>query len=433
MKICIITAGGAGMYCGSCMQDNTLARALRLAGADAILLPTYTPVRVDEENVSGGRVFLGGINVWLDSRVPGWSKLPRVFRRWLDRPAVVKVLARFGSSTQAADLGPLTVDMLAGSHGPCAASIEELVEYISGELRPDVVVFSNALLSGVVPALRRRWSGPMVCLIQGDDIFLEDLPEPWRKRSLELIRDNCVHFEGYLAHSEYYADFMAGYLGLDRGRFQVIPLAVEDLPAGLRTGVRRSGERVRVGYFARICPEKGVFRFLEAVAAVLPQRPDLEFLIGGFLPAVHAGRFQGELERLRPVAGDRLQWLGSPSDRLGKFEIFSSLDWLCVPSEYREPKGIYVLEAALAGVPALLPDHGAFPERVSSLGAGRLFRAGSAASLVDSLQQLETTQESAQRDLLRQRCLAVHGLTTAGAACWESLRKLMSGRELSGG
>ena len=50
MKIAILTAGGAGMFCGSCMQDNTLVRALRLAGADALLLPTYTPIRVDEEN-----------------------------------------------------------------------------------------------------------------------------------------------------------------------------------------------------------------------------------------------------------------------------------------------------------------------------------------------------------------------------------------------
>ena len=59
MKIAIITAGGAGMFCGSCMQANTLARALRMAGDDAVLVPTYTPIRVDEENVSNDQVFLG--------------------------------------------------------------------------------------------------------------------------------------------------------------------------------------------------------------------------------------------------------------------------------------------------------------------------------------------------------------------------------------
>ena len=84
MKIAIITAGGAGMFCGSCMQDNTVARALRLAGADAVLLPAYTPIRVDEDNVSSPRLFLGGINVYLDSALPGWRRLPRFAKQLFD-------------------------------------------------------------------------------------------------------------------------------------------------------------------------------------------------------------------------------------------------------------------------------------------------------------------------------------------------------------
>ena len=68
MHIAIITAGGAGMFCGSCMHDNTWARALMAAGAEVSLIPTYTPIRVDEENVSDSRVFFGGINVYLSSQ-----------------------------------------------------------------------------------------------------------------------------------------------------------------------------------------------------------------------------------------------------------------------------------------------------------------------------------------------------------------------------
>lgn len=57
--IAIITAGGAGMFCGSCMHDNTWARSLMAAGCQVSLIPTYTPIRVDEANVSSDRVFLG--------------------------------------------------------------------------------------------------------------------------------------------------------------------------------------------------------------------------------------------------------------------------------------------------------------------------------------------------------------------------------------
>lgn len=42
MRILEITAGAAGMYCGSCIRDNALAAALRAAGHDVVLLPLYT-------------------------------------------------------------------------------------------------------------------------------------------------------------------------------------------------------------------------------------------------------------------------------------------------------------------------------------------------------------------------------------------------------
>lgn len=434
MKICIITAGGAGMFCGSCMQDNTLVRALRLAGADAVLLPTYTPIRVDEDSTAGERVFLGGINVYLDSRLPGWKWLPRPCKRWLDSPAVVRLLSRFGSSTQAADLGPLTVDMLHGSLGPCNAAITELVQFIADGLRPDLVIFSNALLSGVVPELRRRWNGKLLCLIQGDDIFLKDLPEPFQTQALQLIQQNSRHFDGFLAHSHYYADFMSGYLSIDRTRFHCVPLAVEDRPpqpADAHTATslaatsatapqppspsHRSGP-LTVGYFARICPEKGAFQFLDAAAAVLKTRSDIRFSIAGYLPKQHRRSFLRQLALATEAAPDRLQWHGSPPDRQQKFQLLAQLDWLCVPTTYREPKGLYVLEAALAGVPCLLPDHGAFPERVATLRCGTLFHPGSQSALETALLNLQPVPSDVSLQL-RQRCLEQHGLKTAGAAC----------------
>ena len=52
MRIVYVTSGAAGMFCGSCMRDNTLVVALRRLGHDALLIPTYTPIRTDEPDVS---------------------------------------------------------------------------------------------------------------------------------------------------------------------------------------------------------------------------------------------------------------------------------------------------------------------------------------------------------------------------------------------
>ena len=66
--IAMLTAGAGNMYCGSCLQDNAVAAAMMAQGHDIVLVPTYTPIRTDDRNVSLDRVFLGGINVYLQQQ-----------------------------------------------------------------------------------------------------------------------------------------------------------------------------------------------------------------------------------------------------------------------------------------------------------------------------------------------------------------------------
>ncbi|HUE15006.1 MAG TPA: hexosyltransferase, partial [Planctomycetaceae bacterium] len=161
------------------MHDNTWARSLKKQGAQVTLLPTYTPLRLDEHDESSRPVFLGGINVYLDFRARFWRAVPRVLTRWLDRPAVIHLATRFGVSNNAQQLGELTLAMLAGESGPQSREIAELAAFLGDSLRPDTVCFSNALLVGAVRSLRQKFAGRIFCILQGDDIFLEDLHEPY--------------------------------------------------------------------------------------------------------------------------------------------------------------------------------------------------------------------------------------------------------------
>ncbi len=399
MKIAIITAGGAGMFCGSCMQDNTLARTLRLAGHDAVLVPTYTPIRVDEENVSADRVFLGGVNVYLDSLLPGWKRLPGWMIHWLNRPAVIRRLTGRASSTDPASLGPLTVDMLAGRTGPQRREIHELVSFLCDELQPEIILFSNALLSGVMTELRGCYSGRILCLLQGDDIFLDALPERWKNEAVQMITENCQSFDGFLTHSSYYRGHMSSYLSLPDDRFRTIPLSIDTDERFLTALRERRQQRIRdestsvtIGYFARICPEKGIDRLLESAERVLPSQPTLKLLIAGYLQEQHRAWFESRLKHAQEVVSpERVQWLGSPDTREQKFEILAAMDALCVPTVYREPKGLYVLEAGLLGVPAIVPDHGAFPELLGKLRHGTLVSDGLPARLDDAIIEISQT------------------------------------------
>jgi hypothetical protein len=356
MKIAIITAGGAGMFCGSCMQDNTLVRALRMAGTDALLLPTYTPIRVDEENASDSRVFLGGINVYLDSKLPGWRFLPRSMKRWLDRPSIVKLLSKRSSSTNAADLGALTIDLLKGNQGPQRQEIQELIQYLVHDLRPDVILFSNALLSGVVPELRRQFSGRLCCLLQGDDIFLDALPEPWKSQAMQLVRSNASHFDRVLTHSQYYSGFMQQYLSLPAEKLTTIPLTIDDAEVADSHVSNRDEaaptSTITVGYFARICPEKGAFRFLDAAAATLKSRDDLRFVIGGFLPELHRAAFEKRLKPIQSAFGDRLHGPEVPPIASARCSSFDRSTGCVSPRSITNPK---VFTCSKRHWPAFLP------------------------------------------------------------------------------
>ena len=415
------------MFCGSCMQDNTLARTLRLAGEDAVLVPTYTPITVDEEDVSVDRVFLGGVNVYLDSVVPGWRRLPGWMTSWLNRPAIIRGLTKFGGGTEASKLGSLTLDMLKGDAGPQRREIHQFVNYLCDELKPDVIIFSNALLSGVLTELRPRFNGRILCLLQGDDIFLEGLTAKWKPRVMKQLQANCQLFDGFLTHSRFYRDFMAGYLNVPVEKFRQIPLSIDPAdvvphpPPETVDRAASADRKVRVGFFARICREKGVLNFLTASKHVLTEYPNTEFAVAGYLPAESAQWFEELLAEASAVAPGRVHWLGSPAGRSEKFRIYSSFDLLCVPTDYHEPKGLYVLEAGLAGVPSLLPNHGAFPELVEALGHGTLYDATTESGLVEGLQQhlARTPNDSAT---LPQRVHAAFAMQATAEQLVETIR-----------
>src|SRR5215217_6743842 len=111
MKIAFITAGAAGMFCGSCMKDNTLAAALNKLGHDALLIPTYTPIRTDEEDVSQQHVFFGGINVFLQQYSWLFRKTPWLIDKLLNFPRLLRWVSPLAMRTKTEKLGGLTVSM----------------------------------------------------------------------------------------------------------------------------------------------------------------------------------------------------------------------------------------------------------------------------------------------------------------------------------
>lgn len=414
-RITYITAGAAGMFCGSCMHDNTLVAALARQGHDALLVPTYTPIRTDEPNVSQKRVFFGGINVFLQQKLGLFRHTPWFLDRLLDAPRLLRWVSRFAARTQAQDLGDLTVSMLQGEHGYQRKEVAKLVRWLSREIRPQLIHLTNALISGMVPEIKRQLDVPILCELQGDDIYLESLPEPYRGKSLALIRAHCREIDGFLATCGYYADFMADYFAIPRERIHVVYPGL-DLRGHGAPRPPRQDQAFTIGYFARICPEKGLHVLMEAFR-ILRQTPGTErcrLHVSGWLGDNNRAYFDDLCKQLKEAGlADSFQHTESP-DHESKVRFLRELDVLSVPTVYREPKGLYVLEALANGVPVVQPRHGSFPELIEATGGGLLVQPEDAHDLARALLQLFQNASHAE-ELGRKGKEAVHSRFHADA------------------
>ena len=363
-KIIFLTAGGAGMYCGSCMRDNALVRNLLRQGWNIELVPAYTPIRTDEEDVSVDRVFLGGINVYLRQALPFFRLLPSWMLSWLDRPALIRRATARQIPVNASELGPLTLSVLEGDSGPLRQEHRKLAAWLQDEARPALVNFTNLLIGGCIPLIRSKLPGvPILVTLQGDDLFIDQLVEPWKSRVIGKMRQLARQVDRFITFSEFYADSMSELFDLPRSKFDLVPLGIE-LPEPSKTPRPERLSSPTVGFFARICPEKGFHHAVDAFIelARLPEMERFKLRAGGWLGAGDRAFFDGQLAKLDGAGlRDQFEFVGSP-DAEGKRAFFREIDLFSVPADFKEPKGMYVLEALAAGLPVVQPAHGAFPE-----------------------------------------------------------------------
>ena len=385
MRILSLTAGAAAMYCGSCMRDNALAGELKRLGHEVTLLPFYTPTLTDEENVSRQeRVFFGGISVYLEQHVP-WFRTSGLLDQVIDAPGVIKAFTDRSISVDAKQLGALTVSTLKGEDGHQRKEIAKLIEWLAEEPRPDIVNIPYTLLICLAKPLKRTLNCPIVMTLQGEDLFLDAMIEPFRSEALALIRSQVAEVDLFIAVSTYYARYMRDYLHIPEAKIRVAPLGVNTADLTVTTRTRR--DPFTVGYFARIAPEKGLHNLADAYRVLRREKgvPPSRLLVAGYLVPEHKPYLEKIADGLSAAGlGDEFVYRGTV-DRAKKVQFLHELDVLSVPSPYREPKGLYLLEAMACGVPVVQPNYGAFPEMIERTGGGLLARSESGRDVAEGL------------------------------------------------
>ena len=370
----ILPGSGGSFYCQNCLRDIAVSEALRQRGHTVTLMPLYLPATAHTPAPDHVPVFYGAVTLYLRHKYAFLRRLPRAWFAPLDSWPVLRIAARMAGATSSAGLDDLTLSMLSGPEGRQADELHlvaEWIERLPPAEKPEVIVLSNALLSGLASTLKRAAHCPVVCWLQDEHVWTDAMDPGLRSAVLRVMSTDAFNIDRFIAVSAAYADRMAHTLALDRARLSVVFPGLD--PAAYRpTDVTR--RPATIGYLSRLSAEDGFDRFVDAfillrrdprfsevrLAATGGPSSDKRFLVRQKKKLTEAGLLQDAQISSERFAQDR-------------FGFLAELTLLSVPGGASpEAFGYYAIEAMAAGVPVVLPAQGAFPEIVAAAGCGVL-------------------------------------------------------------
>lgn len=397
MRIVHLTPGTGSFHCGSCLRDNALIKALRVRRHDAIMVPLYLPLVTDGLSANPEiPVQVGGISLYLAQKAPWTAKLPGFFHRWLNKPERLRNASKRIGLTSAKSLGEMTLGSLLGRDGRQWGEWKKLVAWLKTQPKPDIISLSNSLLTGLAPAIEQDLGCPVVVSLQGEDSFLDTLPEPYNTHCWEALQRNSRSVAAYIAPSRFYADLMAPKIGATPEQMAVIPNGMD---VNAFAAADPSTNFPTIGYFARLIHGKGLTTLVDAFIE-LAQRKSIHRLrlkIGGAATPSDEKYIRGLRAKLDKAGLSERYEIQTNLSFADKVRFFRDVTVFSVPCTTGEAFGLYVLEAIASGVPVVQPRHGAFPEIIEQTKGGLLCEPDSVHSLADTLTELLTDDVRRQR------------------------------------
>ena len=398
MRIAYVLPGsGDTFYCQNCVRDITLVRALRKRGHDVVLVPLYLPLFADDEELADDApVFFGGLSTYLQQEYPLFRKTPRWIDRILDAKPLLRRLAKHSGSTQASELGEMTISMLLGEEGNQGKEVRRLIGWLKETIKPDLVHLSTALLLGIVPSLRRELDAQIVCSLQDEDIWVDAMKPADAKEVWRLIAQHAQRTDAFVPVSRYYADVMSAKMQVPSQKMHIV---YPGIPFDEYAAAEEPPAVPTLGYLSKFTTSLGIELLIDAFL-MLKKRPGLEALklkvTGGRTKEDRLVAVRAEKRIAEAGVANSIEFVWS-FDRASRIEFLKSLSVLSVPSAQGEAFGLHIVEALACGVPVVQPRSGAYPELVEGTNGGVLCEAGSVDSLASALEPLLLNPDEAKR------------------------------------
>jgi glycosyltransferase involved in cell wall biosynthesis len=374
MKIVHITPGSGGtFYCQNCFRDNELVKALQKLNHEVYNVPMYLPLNIDIDIEEGSTpVFYGAINVYLKEKIPLYRHAPEWMEKIFDSKPMLKFAAKKSGSTKAEGLEEMTISMLNGEEGRQATELERLVKFLSGQIKPDIVHLSNALLLGLAHRMKYDVGAKVICSLQDENEWIDPMEEKYQESVWDLMAKKAVDVDFFITPSEYYSKKSQDKLNIDPEKIQLV-----------HTGINLEGYKESeipmnppvLGYLCRFNENLGLDILVDAFVKV---KKESEFKN---LQLRITGGYTADDEPFVNKIHDKIEASGFKDDVeiLDNFHIekrvdfLKSLTLLSVPVPAGEAFGEYMVEALASSVPVVQPNAGGYPEFINTTKGGVIF------------------------------------------------------------
>ena len=362
------------------------------------MLPTYLPHLLDEESAGAKNIpiFFGGVNVYLQHKFPFFRKTPDWLDNLFNHEFLLNWVAGRRGMTTPHQLGEITLSTFRAKGGPLFKEVEKVIDWFKRYGQPDVLILSTILLAGVGRAVREEFNIPVIGFLQGEDGFIDSLLPEYRGEAWEILRKDAQLLDDSISPSNYFAKHMSSRLGIPENNIQYFPngISLEGYE-----GESSKASHQTIGYFARICPEKGLDLLIDAFIELKKsfKHKELRLAVAGTLPAENITYLNEQKNKIFRSGLDGFVKFQKNLSRPEKIKFLKGLSLLCVPVRLPEAFGLYVIEALAAGVPVVLPDLGSFPEIIEETKGGMLYRKDEPSGLIRALCTMLEDSKQAQQ------------------------------------
>lgn len=213
----------------------------------------------------------------------------------------------------------------------------------------------------------------------GDDVLLRH----------GLLKREVAYSQGVVALTEHVHGILCRDYGYSGDRTWVIPHGVFPYASPVTTSDGSSGRPLRLLFFGRILPYKGLDLLLSAYTALRRERQDVEILIAG------SGDLRPYAAMIEGLDGVRVDNRWIPEEEIGP--IFQRADLVVVPYREASQSGV-IATAYAAGLPVVVTPIGGLVEQVKHEITGLICEDVSAMAIAAALRRMLDESD------LRARC-----------------------------